>query len=145
MTTSRALSGWNAQTPCWDTDVSRLDGCGPQTRTNLQDVRKCAWKRGYAPPAEGINQVSTGTDPPPLFPTPPSPPCCLPQFWAGKTLQEHLPCQSAQLTCGSLKGLGAITGQHQLCSGFALWCLPDQPHQSLAAHAFLCMSLVSPR
>ena len=105
VTTSRAFSAWNTQTPCWNTDVARLDGCGPQTRTNLQDVRKCAFEkgRGYEPPAEGINQVSTGILPP-LLPRPPS---CLPYSWTGRTLQEHLPCLPAQLTFGSLKGVRA--------------------------------------
>ena len=62
VTTKRAEGNWNEETPCYNSSVEKLEGCGREMVKNLMDVRACARERGhgYVPP-EGINHVRTGT------------------------------------------------------------------------------------
>lgn len=69
VTTKRAEGNWNADTPCYNSEVDKLEGCGREMSKNLQDVRACAREKGHGfVPPEGINYVKTGTAPPPPHP-----------------------------------------------------------------------------
>lgn len=96
VTTKRAEVNWNADTPCYDSEVDKLEGCGREISKNLLDVRGCAREKGHGfVPPEGINKVKTGThwfDPPPLPATPrPSPGNSLSLNTNALRLLEQLP------------------------------------------------------
>ena len=62
VTTNRSQVDWNAETPCWDFPVNKLDKCGTEITKNLLNVRECAESKGFVPPLNHrINVVRTGT------------------------------------------------------------------------------------
>lgn len=88
VTTKRAEGNWNADTPCYNSEVDKLEGCGREMSKNLQDVRACAREKGHGfVPPEGINYVKTG-----------NPHWCTPAPPQGQVLERtglFAPCQQS--------------------------------------------------